>query len=288
MKRHWTLDDIPWDEINRTAVDDDILKVIRAASLVEYNAPDYTEYLCNVFHDDPAFQEAARQWCKEEVQHGIALGEYAKRHDPGFDYAARLSEYRKRVPIPVAACESVRGSRAGELVARCMVEVGTSSFYTALGDATKDLVLKAICRNIAKDEWKHYGLFYGYLKQYLAVENMPRYRRLLVALQRIVETEDDELATAYHVANMPDQPYDRKKASKEYARRACSYYRPGHADTAVAMILKAAGYKPRGLFGRTVSGTVSGVVEWRNHRKWQKPAPEIRALIQATADRARR
>lgn len=272
MRRHWTLDDIPWDEIDRSAVDDDVLKVLRAASLVEYNAPDYTDYLCSVFHDDPEFQKAARQWCNEEVQHGIALGEYAQRHDPSFDYNERLQEYRKRVPIPVEADTSVRGSRAGELVARCMVEVGTSSFYTALGDATNDPVLKAICRNIATDEWRHYGMFYRYLKRYLEQENLPRYRRLMVALHRIAETEDDELASAYHVANMRGQPYDRKKASKEYARRAYSYYRPGHAETAVGMILKAAGYKPRGLFGRAVRSTVSSVVEWRNHKHIAKAA----------------
>lgn len=272
MKRHWTLNDIPWNDIDATAVDDDVLKLIRAASLVEYNAPDYTEYLCNVFHDDPELQDAFGQWCAEGVQHGEVLGEYARRHDPSFDYKERLAEFRKMVPIPVEANASVRGSRAGELVARCMVEVGTSSFYTALGDSTRDPALKAICRHIATDEWQHYGLFYRHLKRYLAMENMPRYRRLMVALERIAETEDDELASAYHVANLRGEPYDRKRANREYTRRAYSYYRPGHAETAVGMILKAAGYAPRGLFGRTVRGAVSNVVEWRNHRRYAEAA----------------
>lgn len=272
MTRHWTLDDIPWDEINFSAVEDDVLKLIRAASLVEYNAPDYAEYLCSVFYDDPSLQDAVRQWRDEEVQHGLVLGEYARRHDPEFDYDERLAEFRKMVPIPVEANASVRGSRAGELVARCMVEVGTSSFYTALGDSTQDPALKAMCRHIATDEWQHYGLFYRHLKRYLAVEDMPRYRRLMVALDRIAETEDDELASAYHVANLQGEPYDRKKASKEYSSRAYSYYRPGHAEKAVGMILKATGYQPRGLFGRTVRGAVSSVVEWRNHRRYAEAA----------------
>lgn len=272
MKRHWTLDDIPWEAIDPSAADGDMVKVIRAASLVEYNAPDYTEYLCNVFDDDPAFKEDVRHWCSEEVQHGVALGEYARRLDPSFDYNERLAIYRKRVPIPVEMDVSVRGSRAGELVARCMVETGTSSFYTALGDATADPALKAICKNIAMDEWRHYGLFYRYLKRYLDKESLPRHRRLMVALQRIAETEDDELASAYHVANTPDEPYDRKKATKEYSRRAYAYYRPGHVETAVGMILKAAGYHPRGLFGRTVRGAVTGVMEWRNQRRMAQAA----------------
>ena len=272
MRRHWSLDDIPWGEIDFTAVDDDVLKLIRAASLVEYNAPDYTEYLCNVFHDDPPIQEAFRQWCAEEVQHGEVLGEYARHHDPGFNYKERLAQFRQMVPIPTEANTSVRGSRAGELVARCMVEVGTSSFYTALGDSTRDPALKAICRHIATDEWQHYGLFYRHLKRYLDIENMPRYRRLMVALERIAETEDDELASAFYVANLRGEPYDRKKAIKEYSRRAYSYYRPGHAEAAVGMILKASGYQPRGIFGRTVRSAVSNIVEWRNHSRYAEAA----------------
>jgi hypothetical protein len=94
----------------------------------------------------------------------------------------------------------------------------------------------------------------------------------MVALERIAETEDDELASAYHVANLRGEPYDRKRANREYTRRAYSYYRPGHAETAVGMILKAAGYAPRGLFGRTVRGAVSNVVEWRNHRRYAEAA----------------
>ena len=35
-------------------------KIIKAAALVEYNGRDYATYLCNVFNDDPEFQQVAR------------------------------------------------------------------------------------------------------------------------------------------------------------------------------------------------------------------------------------
>ena len=72
--KHWTLDDLPWDQIDHSKADPEILKIIKAAALVEYNGRDYATYLCNVFNDDPEFQQVARDWAIEEVQHGAALG----------------------------------------------------------------------------------------------------------------------------------------------------------------------------------------------------------------------
>jgi ketosteroid isomerase-like protein len=73
MKR-WTLDDIPWERFDRAKVDPDLLRIVKAASLVEYDGGDYARFLCDVFHDDAEFQEVARGWGEEEIQHGRALG----------------------------------------------------------------------------------------------------------------------------------------------------------------------------------------------------------------------
>ncbi len=62
----WTLDDIPWHRFDPNKVDAGLLRLVKAASLVEANGADYAQYLCNVFADDPAFQEAARRWGGEE------------------------------------------------------------------------------------------------------------------------------------------------------------------------------------------------------------------------------
>ena len=58
--KHWQLEDIPWERFDRAKVDADLLKVIKAASLVEYNGADYATYLCNVFSDDEAFHRQAQ------------------------------------------------------------------------------------------------------------------------------------------------------------------------------------------------------------------------------------
>ena len=250
-KRRWRLSDIPWDRFELSKVDPDLLKVVKAASLVEYNAGDYAIYLCNVFGDDAAFQAAARIWAQEETQHGRALGHWAALADPSFDLEASFKRFAEGYRLPLDAARSVRGTRVGELVARCVVEVGTSSYYSALGAATDEPVLKEICARIAADEFRHYKLFYGHLQRYLETEPLGKLRRLLVVLGRIGESEDDELAFAYYAANgTAGEPYDRKRWSRAYGVRAFGYFRPEHIRRGVAMSFKAAGLNPRGAPSR--------------------------------------
>ena len=244
---HWTLNDIPWDRFDPTKVEPSILRLAKAASLVEQNGADYTRYLCNVFADDTEFQDAARIWGGEEIQHGVVLGRWSTLADPSFDHAASCARFSAGFRVDLAAERSIRGSRAGELVARCIVETGTSSYYTALAEATQEPVLRDICHRIAADELRHYKLFYTYMNRYLVRERLGRWRRLRVALGRIRESEDDELSYAYFVANAaPGAVYDRRRAHREYLAAAARVYRPHHVERAVAMTFKAIGLKPHG------------------------------------------
>jgi len=246
----WTLDDIPWERFDPTKVDGGLLRIVKAASLVEQNGADYARYLCGVFHDDDTFRRVALEWGAEEVQHGQALGRWARLADPGFDHEAASRRFTAGFRVDLDAERSVRGSRAGELVARCIVETGSSSYYTALGEAAAEPVLKEICRRIAADELRHYKLFYTHLKRYLAQDDIGRWRRLAVALGRIGETEDDELSYAYHAANDAVLPYDRRRAAAAYMRRTYSVYRRHHIERAIAMVFKAVGLEPQGRLSR--------------------------------------
>ena len=152
----WTLETISWDRFDASKVDPEILRNIKAAALVERNGGDYRIYLSRVFADDPAFVAAVDTWANEEVQHGLALGRWAQLADPSWDFEAAFARFRAGYKLPLEASESVRGSQAGEMMARCIVETGTSSYYSALKDATEEPVLKQICGHIAGDEFRHY------------------------------------------------------------------------------------------------------------------------------------
>ncbi len=237
----WTLDDIPWHAFDESRIDPRIVPVIKAASVVEYNAGDYRTYLCNVFHDDPRAIKAFEGWAAEEVQHGRALGRWAEMADPMFDFADSFARFTAGYRIPVEAANSVRGSRTGELIARCIVETGTSSYYSALADAADEPVLEAICRRIAADEFAHYQLFHSHLRRYLEREKLGVWRRLRVALGRLREADDDELAYAYHAANRAGLAYDRRSAAAAYGRTALGYYTPEVIEPAIEMAFRAIG-----------------------------------------------
>jgi len=246
MNRRWTLDDIPWDRFEPLLVDPELLRAVKAAAMVEHNSGDYVTYLCNVFADDPEFQAAARDWGREEVQHGQALARWAGLADPAFDFALSFKTFTDGYRLPLTAQQSVRGSRAGELIARCVVEVGTSSFYSAIRDATEEPVLKAICGKIAADEFRHYKLFYQHARRYQATQKLGLLGRLKVAFGRLSEVSDDELAFAYYSANQPPEPYDRKRHAAAYSARALPLYRFGHVQRGIGMILKACELNPQG------------------------------------------
>ncbi|HTH17351.1 MAG TPA: ferritin-like domain-containing protein [Magnetospirillum sp.] len=246
----WNQDDIPWSAFDASKLSPDILKVVKAAAMVERNAGDYTAYLKNVFRDDPEFRQLAAEWQVEEVQHGDVLGRYAELADPDFNFKERFKRFTEGYKVPTDLSASVRGSLTGELLARCIVETGTSSFYSALRDATDEPVLKDVCHRIAGDEFRHYKLFYDYMKHYVNREGVTMLRRALVAIGRIKETDDDELAYAYHAGNdAADQPYDHARCNREYASRAYGFYRPVHTERAVGMVLKVIGIDPNGWLG---------------------------------------
>ena len=245
--KHWQIDGIAWDRFDTAKVDPELLPLVKAAAMVERNGSDYAVYLNRVFADDPAFRQAADNWATEEVQHGDALGRWATLADPSWDYQAAFARYKAGYHLPLDATASIRGSRTGELIARCMVETGTSSYYTALAEAADEPVLRQICKHIAADEFRHYKLFYDHMRRYLVRENLGVVRRLRVALGRIGESEDDELAFAWHCANQPASvKFDRARCTAAYMGRAMVFYRLRHIERGTGMILKAIGLKPRG------------------------------------------
>ena len=259
----WTLDDISWNRFDRGRLDPELVRIVKAASLVEYNGAVYASHLCRVFADDLGFQDSARQWGDEEVQHGVALARWAMLADPDFDFDAAVARFRDGYRANFDSDRSRRGSRAGEMLARCIVETGTSSYYTALKEASAEPVLREICRRIAADELRHYRLFYKTMQTCLAGERLGLFARLRVALGRFVESEDDELAYAYYAANEADRDYDRRRCSRAYARRALALYRPHHVERIVAMTLKAVGLTPNGRLSRALSYLGWRVMRWR-------------------------
>lgn len=252
--KYWSLDDIPWQQFDRDKTRPDLISLVKAACMVEHNGHDYARYLCEVFQDDPEFQAVAKEWAEEEVQHGEALRRWAELADPAFNFEESFHRFTTGYRLPENVSASIRGSKSGELIARCVVETGTSSYYTAIRESTDEPVLSAICARIAADELRHYKLFYTYLKRYLATEKVNRLKRFLIALSRIAESEDDELSYAFYAAHNADgaRQYEAALYRKRYLACAYALYRKPHIVRMTAMIFKAIGLKPHSWFSSTI------------------------------------
>ena len=245
----WTLDDIQWSQFDARKVTPQMLASVKAAALVEFNAPDYVSYLKRIFADgDPATLAAIEQWGCEESQHGRALGRWAELADPDFRLDEAFKRFRKGyrpAHFESANLKSVRGSRRGEMIARCVVESGTSSYYTAIRDATDEPVLKEIASRIASDEYRHYKLFFDTLNAQ-PEPDLPFWRKLLVAAGRITESDDDEISYAFYCANVrPEEettnPYQRTKYARRSFLAGIEIYRPHHIRKLTQMVAMVVG-----------------------------------------------
>ncbi len=265
----WQADDIHWDRFEPSRVDPDLVKLIKAASLVEHNAPVYAKYLCNVFHDDPGFAKLAKDWADEEVKHGKTLAHYAKLADPDFDFDDAFKRFTEGFRVPVDVSRSVRGSLTGEIVARCVVETGTSSHYTAVRRATGEPVLEELCRNLAADELRHYKTFWEFSKQLREKEGIGLVKRARVVIGRVAEAQDEELAYAFHSANEKKGSFSHKRCNEAYVGCAYRLYPPYLVERIVAMLLNVVGLKPHGRLSRFIS-------RWA-YRKVQKRARLVAA-----------
>jgi len=254
-RQGWKLEDVSWDVFQPEAVDPTLLAAIKAAALVEYNAPDYVTYLKCVFRDASSDTlDWIESWGTEESQHGRALGRWAEAADPDFKLEEAFARFRKGYTpahfVDMDAEGSVRGSRRGEMIARCVVESGTSSYYSAIRDATDEPLLKEIAGRIAADEYRHYKLFYDTLHKQNEPD-LPFWKKLWVAVGRVRESDDDELAYAYYCANVrPEEeaakPYDQATYTRLAARTGMIIYRRQHIQKLVQMVAKVVGANPHG------------------------------------------
>lgn len=249
----WTLADLPWSSFRRDLVEPRLLAVVKAAALVEHNSASYGDHLARVFTGDQDLIADARRWSLEEVQHGEALARWVALADPAYDHAEALRCFATRIRAGTPDGRSRRGSRRGELIARATVEVGTSSFYSALAEAVREPLLKGIVGHIAADEFAHYRLFIRHEQRLAAGEPLGRWRRLRIALGRVGESGDDELAYALCCALGHTARYRRRPYAAAHAAWSMAPYRRDDIARAVALILRSVGWNARGLPARLLA-----------------------------------
>jgi len=247
-RQHWSLDDIPWHAIRRDAVApaETLFYLLASASLMESATDLYTENLVDYFAGDEEVTLWLEQyWLPEELQHGRALRRYVEAAWPQFDWEpARRRFVEEFRPFCDTALEP---TRTLEMASRCVVEMGTASYYRTLSHASPEPVLTVLTRHIAEDEVRHYKHFYRYFRRYQDTETPGRAAVLAALWRRLRMTGgDDSFIVLKHVysAHHPGEPFDLKAYRR--VRRQCRALLQDHFphEMSVRMLLKPLGLGP--------------------------------------------
>ncbi len=248
-RRHWSLDDIPWQSIDREAASrsEALFYMVAAASLMESATDLYTANLIDHFSGDPEITSWLKDfWLPEELQHGRALRCYVETAWPDFPWemvrARFIDEFRPFCDEALEAASSL------EMASRCVVETGTASFYTGLSRASPDPVLSLLTRLIASDEVRHYKHFYRFFRKYREIEQ-PRRSAVAPALWRRLKMTggEDRLIVLKHVhaARRPGAKFDNGVYREVRRQSRALMRRHFPIEMGVRMLLKPLGLGPR-------------------------------------------
>jgi hypothetical protein len=255
----WSVDDIPYESIDASLIHDntELFYLLAAASFVEITSDLYTRNLIEFYHGNPEIENwLANFWELEEVQHGAALKRYVQTVWPEFDwehaYQGFFEEYGRACTM-----EALAETRSLEMVARCVVETGTSSFYRTLSEVAREPVLKQITANISLDEVRHYKHFYRYFLDYKDRERPGRVAILRQLWKRSTDVKAEDAYFAFKHVFLERNP-DEAFTQEAYDEFRASFRRMGRTtfpyEMAVKMILKPLDLS--GPLGRVVQPAV--------------------------------
>ena len=241
--QRWSLDDIPWDKVERkvVAAEEELLLLVAAASFVEIATDLFARNLLERFAREAEIGEwLERHWQHEELQHGRALKRYVEVAWPDLDWAKVHRAFFEEFSV-TCKVEALEPTLALEMASRCVVEVGTASYYTTLSRLSPEPVLRRLAAFIAEDEVRHYKHFYRYFCRYRDIEAPGRARIALALWRRVKMIRDDDGYLAFkHVygARHPKEKIDRSVYSR--VRRRCKVVVGSHFphEMSVKMLLK--------------------------------------------------
>ncbi|MBF5007432.1 ferritin-like domain-containing protein [Diaphorobacter sp. NR2-3-3-1] len=240
---HWRIEDIPLEQIEIDAIahHEDLFYLLMSASFIETGSDTYAANLAEHYRDYPDIAAWLQdRWENEELQHGTALRRYVEAVWPDFPwqraYDSFFGEYSKLCTV-----EELHPDRHLEMVARCVVETGTTAYYHTLRELSDEPVLRKLLGHIRNDEVGHYKHFLKYFKELQERSPVSRTRiaGTLYARLKELRESDSDVALRHVFAHRGNYFADSDRRFADIAQRAyqlVSTQLP--ADLAVRMLLK--------------------------------------------------
>ena len=239
----WSVDDLDFGNIKHAQIVDNeaLFFLVIAASFIETGSDTYAANLGEHYAGYGAIGDWLRdQWEHEELQHGMALRRYVEAVWPDFPwqtaYDSFFAEYSK-----LCTMDELYTDRRLEMVARCVVEMGTTTYYQTLRGLSDEPVLGQLLSNIRNDEVGHYKHFLKYFKELQAQRPVARWRIAGALYGRLKELResDSDIALRHVWAHKGRYFAQEHKTFPDLAKQLYTMVSTRlPADLAVRMLLK--------------------------------------------------
>jgi len=201
MKWNYEID-IKFNEINVESVKDNkyLFKNLVIASFIEITSDVYDMNLSKFYEgDEETVSWLNNTWEPEEIQHGASLKKYINTVWPEFDWNKHYEVFKTNY-LPFCKVEYLEPTRAKEMIARMVVETGTSTLYKAIANYAKDLnepILVDLALKISKDEVYHFEMFEKVFKKYKDEEKLSRADIVKILYDRLKEINNEDVKIAF-------------------------------------------------------------------------------------------
>lgn len=193
----WSMQEIDYSGINVARVRENrtLFYLVVCASFVESGSDLYAGNLAQYYADQPeAAHWLMHHWEREELQHGRALRRYVETVWPEFDWERGYARFFEEYSV-TCSVDHFEPTQALEMVARCVVEMGTATFYRAIAQAAAEAdepVLRDLASRISADEVRHYKHFFRFFNACNAREGVGRMRVLKALASRLREIKNED------------------------------------------------------------------------------------------------
>ncbi|MRJ03271.1 MAG: ferritin-like domain-containing protein, partial [Epsilonproteobacteria bacterium] len=137
----WNYRELDYNRIAGERVEDNrfLFTLVTIASFIEITSDVYRRNLTLFYREFPQIVNwLEERWEAEELQHGEALKSYVERVWDQFDWEEGYRRFREYY-LPLCKVENLQPSPEREMLARMVVETGTSTFYKGLSSYAKEL-----------------------------------------------------------------------------------------------------------------------------------------------------
>ena len=192
-KSRWNMaSDIPWDSFDPAKLTDEQAMTIKMNAITEWSALPATEMFLRDNQNDSDFSAFMSIWFYEEQKHSLVLIDYLKRFRP--ELAPTEQElHAVRFPFdPAPALETLMLHFCGE--------IRLTQWYRRAAEWHTEPVIKKIYDTISKDEARHAGAYFRYMKR--AVEKMGSEAKVAFAKIGVLMASSGKSGKPLHPTNL--------------------------------------------------------------------------------------